>query len=396
MTTKKTTICLIAGTRPEVIKMAPVFFALQRSDKLKPYWLSTGQHREMLYQAMASFGIQADIDLGLMQLNQTPEDLTARTMIEVGKVISKLRPSAVLVQGDTSTVLASALAAFYQKIPIGHIEAGLRTYDMLSPWPEEMNRRLIAPLCHWNFAPTPKALENLRSEKIPQERCYMTGNTVIDTLFWMRDQIATEPESQINRCRRLGISDSFVQSFIELKHRRRILLTLHRRESFGKDMVEICHGIRKILERNPDCGLICPMHLNPMARAPVKKILGNLSQVSLIEPVSYSDFVWLMNKALFIISDSGGVQEEAPSLGKPVLIVRTTTERPEGVDAGTCRIVGANQEKILIEAEILLRDKSSYLNRSSLNNPYGDGHASEKIVNVLTNDLKIDETHSHI
>ncbi|MBC7624914.1 MAG: UDP-N-acetylglucosamine 2-epimerase (non-hydrolyzing) [Aeromicrobium sp.] len=387
MTSKKRTVCLVAGTRPEVIKLAPVFFALQRSDELQPYWLSSGQHRQMLDQAMASFGIRADVDLGLMRPSQTPAELTARAITRVGRVLSKLRPSAVIVQGDTSTALAAALAAFYQKIPIGHVEAGLRTHDMLSPWPEEMNRRLIAPLCHWNFAPTPQAVTNLTSERIPAHRCHITGNTVIDALYWMRDKVAADPEIESSRALRLGMSTSFVQTFIEQTERRWILLTLHRRESFGDGMVEICNGIRRVLERNPDCGVVCPMHLNPMARAPVKEILGSSSQIALIEPVNYSDFVWLMDKAYFIVSDSGGVQEEAPSLGKPVLVVRATTERPEGIDAGTCRLVGAEQDKIVLEAELLLQDANSYRIRSYLNNPYGDGGASEKIIKVIARDL---------
>lgn len=383
----KRTVCLVAGTRPEVIKLAPVYFALQQSERLKPIWLSTGQHRQMLDQAMSAFGIEADFDLDLMQEGQTLPDLTSRTIQKVSSLFLELKPDAVIVQGDTTTVLSSALAAFYQKIKIGHVEAGLRTYDMSSPWPEEMNRRLIAPICRWNFSPTNQAMKNLLSENITENYCHVTGNTVIDSLLWMKDKIESNP-AKSSECRdRLGISNNFWNRFIEAKHEKWILLTLHRRESFGDGLESICLALREILEKNPDYGLLCPMHLNPLAREPVMKYLHGLEQVALIEPAGYEDFIFLMNRCHFIVSDSGGVQEEAPTLGKPVLVVRETSERMEGVEAGTCRLVGTDLKSIAREANLLICNPNEYSLRSALKNPYGDGKAAVRITEILELEL---------
>lgn len=387
MSDDKKVVCLIAGTRPEVIKLAPVYFALQQSESLRPVWLATGQHRQMLDQAMSAFGITADFDLDLMQEAQTLTDLTSRTIDKVGALLSELKPAMVIVQGDTTTVLSSALAAFYQKIPIGHVEAGLRTYDMNSPWPEEMNRRLIAPICRWNFSPTEQARKNLLSERIPADHCHVTGNTVIDSLLWMNEKIESDPAKH-GECRsRLGISEEFWNRYIETGKEKWILLTLHRRESFGEGLVNICLTLRDILEKNPDYGLLCPMHLNPSARGPVLQYLGGLDQVELIEPAGYEDFIFLMNRCHFIVSDSGGVQEEAPTLGKPVLVVRETSERMEGVEAGTCRLVGTDQQALIREADLLMGDEKEYASRSTLKNPYGDGKAAVRIRKILESEL---------
>lgn len=387
MTIMKKAVCLVAGTRPEVIKLAPVYFSLQQSERLKPIWLSTGQHRQMLDQAMSAFGVQADFDLDLMQEGQTLPDLTSRTIQKVSKLFLELKPEAVIVQGDTTTVLSSALAAFYQKIPIGHVEAGLRTYDMGSPWPEEMNRRLIAPICRWNFAPTNQAKNNLLSESIAADRCHMTGNTVIDSLLCMKDKIESNPVKSAECRNRLGISQKFWNRFIEVKHEKWILLTLHRRESFGNGLENICFALRELLEKNRDYGLLCPMHLNPSAREPVMRHLHGLEQVALIEPAGYEDFIFLMNRCHFIVTDSGGVQEEAPTLGKPVLVVREVSERMEGVEAGTCRLVGTDQKKIVLEASLLIANSTEYSLRSALKNPYGDGKAAMRITQILESEL---------
>jgi len=341
----------------------------------------------MLDQAMSAFGLRADFDLDLMQEGQSLTDLTSRALLKVGNLLSELKPDAVIVQGDTTTVLSAALAAFYQKIQIGHVEAGLRTYDMNSPWPEEMNRRLIAPICRWNFSPTEQARRNLLSEKVDPDRCHVTGNTVIDSLLWMNNKILSSPEKSDECQSRLGVPAQFWNQYIEDEKSSWILLTLHRRESFGEGLENICLALREILEKYPDCGLLCPMHLNPSARGPVMKHLAGLEQVALVEPAGYEDFIFLMNRCHFIVSDSGGVQEEAPTLGKPVLVVRETSERMEGVEAGTCRLVGTDKTSIVHEASLLLNDPNEYSSRSALKNPYGDGKAALRIKAVLESEL---------
>ena len=389
-------IALIVGTRPEVIKMAPVYFALQASATLQPLLISTGQHREMLAQALGVFGLQPDIDLGLMQPGQTLPDLTARVLTSMTTVLRERRPAAVLVQGDTTTVLGATLAAFYEKIPVGHVEAGLRTYDFEAPWPEEMNRRLADPISRWCFAPTEWSAANLRAERIPADRIFVTGNTVVDALLWVREKLrltglaATEV---VSRChipaefadRYLSGHSGFrsPSSALASTPPRWVLITGHRRESFGQGFENICRAVAQLAERYPDLGLLYPVHLNPHVQEPVRRILGQNPRVALIPPVGYEDFIWLMDRAHFVLSDSGGVQEEAPSVGKPVLVMRDTTERPEGIDAGTCRLVGTDPATILREAALLLDDAADYALRSALKNPYGDGRAAEKIVDVL-------------
>lgn len=388
----KKIVAIVAGTRPEVIKMAPLWFSLRKSPVLEPLLISTGQHREMLDQAFGVFGLTPDIDLGLMQPSQTLSDLTARVLASMTAVIRERQPAAVLVQGDTTTVLGTALAAFYERIPIGHVEAGLRTYDFDAPWPEEMNRRLVDPISNWCFTPTDWSAANLHSERTPKERIYVTGNTVVDALLWVREKLAaTGPKVHeiVSRC---SIPTNFATRYLEAidignSPKRWVLITGHRRESFGEGFENICYAINNLAERYPDLGLLYPVHLNPRVQEPVRRILGANPRVALIPPVGYEDFIWLMDRAHFVLSDSGGVQEEAPSVGKPVLVMRTTTERPEGIQAGTCRLVGTDPQRILAEAATLLDDAQDYARRSALKNPYGDGLASSRITDILSKDL---------
>ena len=387
----KKKVALIVGTRPEVIKMAPLVFALKASTSLEPVLLSTGQHREMLDQAMATFELTPDADLGLMEPGQTLPGLMARAITAVTDYLERDRPDAVLVQGDTTTVLAGGMAAFLADVPVGHVEAGLRTGNMRSPFPEEMNRRLTSPLARWHFCPTAGSQSNLESELIEPSACHVTGNTVVDSLLWVRYQLEKRGVSGSAVAERLGIPPAFAERYLSAKCQLPtadfVLVTGHRRESFGGGFERICEAILGLQEKHPDVGILYPVHLNPKVQEPVNRLLGECSGVALCKPAGYEDFVWLMNQAKFMLSDSGGVQEEAPSLGKPVLVMRETTERPEGVDAGTCRLVGTDPVKILEEADILLSDRDEYTRRSALQNPYGDGEAAKRIVEVLERDL---------
>jgi UDP-N-acetylglucosamine 2-epimerase (non-hydrolysing) len=387
----KKTVAIVVGTRPEVIKMAPLWFALRQSSVLEPLLISTGQHREMLEQAFGVFGLIPDIDLGLMQPGQTLSDLTARVLSSMTQVLRQRRPAAVLVQGDTTSVLGTALAAFYERIPVGHVEAGLRTYDLDAPWPEEMNRRLADPISRWCFAPTEWSAANLRSERTPPERIHVTGNTVVDALLWVREKLQRSgltAEAVGARCAiPPGFAAEYLGSDSGYADKRWILITGHRRESFGEGFENICRAISELADRYPDLGLLYPVHLNPRVQEPVRRILGDNPRVALIPPVGYEDFIWLMDRAHFVLSDSGGVQEEAPSIGKPVLVMRTTTERPEGVDAGTCILVGTDPRRIVAEASMLLDDKPDYARRSALKNPYGDGLSARRIAGILEKEL---------
>jgi UDP-N-acetylglucosamine 2-epimerase (non-hydrolysing) len=380
---EKKKVVVVAGTRPEVIKMSSVYMELQRSDLLEPVFLSTGQHREMLAQAFGAFNLVPDHDLELMKPGQDLTGLTARVLQAVGAYLEETRPDAVLVQGDTTSVLASAMAAFYENIPVGHVEAGLRTYDMQSPWPEEMNRRLVSPLCRWHFLPTEVSKANLLQEKICEASCHVTGNTVIDSLLWMSNKVNAEEDRTGAVAERLNIPASFRENFLEQKDKRWILVTAHRRESHGGGFDDICTALRQLVEDHPEVGILYPVHLNPAVRKPVMEQLGNHERIALVEPAGYEDFVWLMNRCYFALSDSGGVQEEAPSLGKPVLVMRDTTERPEGVEAGTCELIGTDPKKICTAARVLLEEGAEYERRSQLKNPYGDGEAAKRIRTIL-------------
>ena len=370
MTTQR--ILVLVGTRPEVIKMAPVIMALRRDDAFDCRLISTGQHREMLAQALAVFDLEPDADLAVMRANQTLSGLTARILEGITGVYRRHRPDAVLVQGDTTTVLAGSLAAFYEHVPVGHVEAGLRTHNFDAPWPEEMNRCLTDRIATWCFAPTDLSRQNLLDEGVGPERVFVTGNTVIDALLWVREKVQRQTPTLPD-----GLAD-FVDAH------RTILVTAHRRESFGEGFERMCHAMLRIVETFDDAALVYPVHLNPNVREPVMRILGAHERIRLIEPLSYEPFIWLMDRCVLALTDSGGVQEEAPSLGKPVLVMRETTERPEGIDAGTARLVGTDTEMIFNEVALLLSDHSEYARRSQIVNPYGDGHASARIVEALT------------
>jgi len=380
------TVALIVGTRPECIKMAPLYFELARSKKIRPILVATAQHRQMLDQTLAVFGLKPDVDLNLMQPGQGLPDLTARVLTSMSSWLTMARPDAVLVQGDTTTVLGSALAAFYANIPIGHVEAGLRTDDLRAPYPEEMNRRLTAPLVRWNFCPTQQARENLLSEAIDDASCSVTGNTVVDALFWTRERMQGQVDvAEI--ANRLEVPTEFARRFLADRTAKWLLVTGHRRESFGQGFEEVCRALQQLTERHPDLGVLYPVHLNPLVRDPVHRLLGKNPRIALIPPASYVDFVWLMDRAKVILTDSGGVQEEAPSLGKPVLVLRNTTERVEAVSAGTCTLVGTDPARICAETSRLLDDQAEYLRRSRLQNPYGDGTAAARIREVLEREL---------
>ncbi len=380
-------IAIVAGTRPEVIKMAPVYAALKQSALLEPRLISTGQHRHMLDQAFGVFGLTPDVELSLMQPGQGLSDLTARIVTGMTGALRELRPAAILLQGDTTTVLGSALASFYERVPIGHVEAGLRTGNMDSPFPEEMNRRLTSPLSRWNFCPTVLSRENLLREGIAADQCHVTGNPVIDALLWVRERIRARGVVPEDIAGRMGIPPAFVRRFLGESPGRWVLVTGHRRESFGDGFERICAAINRLTETYDDLGVLYPVHLNPQVQEPVKRLLGKNPRVALTEPAAYEDFIWLLDRCTFALSDSGGVQEEAPSLGKPVLVMRETTERPEGVTAGTCTLVGTDPDRILREAVALLSDSQEYLRRASLRNPYGDGQASARIREILERSL---------
>ena len=382
------TVALIVGTRPECIKLAPLHAALLRSPRLRPLLVSTGQHREMLAQSFASFGLKPDGDLQLMQPGQSLPELTARVITSVGAWLAEVRPAAVIVQGDTTTVLGAALAAFYAGIPVGHVEAGLRTGDLRSPFPEEMNRRLTSPLARWNFCPTEQSRANLSREGIAPSSCYVTGNTVIDALLTTKARLAAAQPDIISLSARLGITATFATAYLARPTARWILVTGHRRESFGPGFEGICQGLRQIVDEHPEVGMIYPVHLNPQVQEPVRRLLGGHPRIALASPAAYEDFVWLMDRASFVLTDSGGIQEEAPALGKPVLVMRENTERPEGVAAGTCELVGTDPRRIAAAAARLLVDQAEYLRRSQLRNPYGDGTASQQILEVLERELR--------
>lgn len=370
-------VTVIIGTRPEAIKMAPIYLALQRDPAFQTTLLATAQHRELLDQVLTVFGITPDIDLNLMQPHQTLSGLSAAILTKVQQVLADTRPDVVLVHGDTATCLFSTLAAFYEKIPVGHVEAGLRTYNFDAPWPEEMNRRLVDPICKWCFAPTDGAAENLRSEKIPENQIYVTGNTVVDALLTIRDIVRSQPVVVP------GLSMK------EIDGKKLILVTGHRRESFGGPFEELCLALRDIVRKHNETVIVYPVHLNPNVQKPVYDILGKEKRIYLIPPVEYLPFIFLMDLCHIIITDSGGIQEEAPSMGKPVLVTRDVTERPEALAAGLSLLVGTHRDKIMTETSRLLSDDSVYEKMAKGTNPYGDGLASNRIVQVLREGFRI-------
>ena len=369
-------VAIIFGTRPEAIKLCPVVLALQNDPAFDCKVCVTGQHKEMLYQVLDVFGVKPDVDLQLMRPNQTLGGLTSRAIAAIDEYLAKENPDIVMVQGDTTTVMAGALAAFYHHIPVAHVEAGLRTGNMLSPWPEEANRVLTTRLAKWHFCPTENNKANLLKEGVNSDSVYVTGNTVIDALQMARDMVVRDPP-QID-----GIPNEWFKSN---DSPRMVLITGHRRENFGDGFEHICTAIKRLAEDFPETHFVYPVHLNPNVREPVNRILGQCCglNVHLIEPQSYLPFVALMNRAYLILTDSGGVQEEAPSLGKPVLVMRDTTERPEAVTAGTVKLVGTDAEAIYREAKLLLIDFKAYANMAMAVNPYGDGNAVRRICDIL-------------
>ena len=368
----KLKVLSILGTRPEAIKLAPVILALQeRPTRFVSKVCVTAQHRELLDQALAPFDIEPDYDLDIMAPNQSLAQVTARAIAGLDEIMAQVQPDVVLVQGDTTTVLCGALAAYYHRVKVGHVEAGLRTGDKYAPFPEEGNRRLVAPLADYHFAPTTQAQEALMNEGIPKANIFVTGNTVIDALLWMRDRV---------RAHRPPLPSGLAEA---LDGRRMVLVTGHRRESFGEGFEDICRAIRVVAAAFPEVAFVYPVHLNPNVREPVYRILGGHERIHLIEPLAYAPFVWLMDRATVVLTDSGGVQEEAPSLGKPVLVMRETTERPEGIAAGNARLVGVQRERIVRELSRLLRDPAEREAMTAVNNPYGDGQAAQRIVDIL-------------
>lgn len=365
MTKKR--ILTIVGTRPEAIKVAPLTIEFsKRPDAIEHILCSTAQHRQMLDQVHAWFGITPDIDLNLMAPNQQLSDFAAKALTEVTRVVAETKPDVVLVQGDTTTAMMAGLAAVMQKVALGHVEAGLRSGNLYNPFPEEINRRVVGSVARYHFAPTPRAAASLKAENIPADWIHMTGNTVIDAL-----RMTLERPVELDL------------PALEQHDLRVILVTAHRRESFGAPFESLCRAIRALADRNPDAVLIYPVHLNPNVREPVGRILAGHPRIHLIEPLSYEKFVHLMARAEILLTDSGGVQEEAPYLGKPALVMRENTERPEAVEAGSAKLVGTEEARIVEAAETLLRDKAAYRAMAQAGSPFGDGKAAERIADIL-------------
>ena len=367
-------ILTVFGTRPEAIKMAPLVHALQANRDLHSAVCITAQHREMLDQVLHLYEISPDYDLNIMRPGQGLTEITSGIINKMEPVLDDYQPDIVLVHGDTTTAFVSSLAAFYKQIPIGHVEAGLRTENLYSPWPEEANRKLTDALANYHFAPTAEAQMNLLAENVPAQKITITGNTVIDGLLWMKEKIENSPLL----LRRLRDLFRFLNPDKKL-----ILLTAHRRESFGQGLENMCKALRTIALNHPDAEILYPVHPNPHVRQPVKRLLTGISNIHLIEPLEYPSFVYLMMQSYLILTDSGGIQEEAPSLGKPVLVMRDTTERPEAVAAGTVKLVGTDINKIVAAVSQLLEHQDAYDRMSRAHNPYGDGHACDRIINVL-------------
>lgn len=365
MTVSTFSLCVILGTRPEAIKLAPVVQQLRNLPDVKTYLILTGQHQEMVEQVMQLFQLDADQNLNIMKPKQTLTEITINSLQGLEKIFTQIKPQLVLVQGDTTTAFAAALAAFYQKIPIGHVEAGLRTNDLFNPYPEEANRRLISQLTQLHFAPTELAVKYLSKSGVTGE-IYQTGNTVIDALLTVAKQ---QPECQI--------------SGLNWEKYRVLLTTVHRRENWGEPLQEIIKGFHLILENFPDVALLLPLHRNPIVREPIQALLGNHPRVFLTEPLDYAQLVGAISRCYLLLTDSGGLQEEAPSLGKPVLVLRETTERPEAIQAGTAKLIGTNSQTIYKVTEELLTTRSTYQNMATAINPFGDGTAAEKIIKII-------------
>jgi UDP-N-acetylglucosamine 2-epimerase (non-hydrolysing) len=376
---QKKKIMLVFGTRPEAIKMAPLYHALKAlPDEFETQLCVTAQHRQMLDQVLKVFEITPDIDLNLMKPGQDLFDVTAGVLHGMRDVLQAHKPDALLVHGDTSTTLTSAMAAFYLGVPVGHVEAGLRTYDLKAPFPEEFNRQVASKLTKWHFAPTDFSRQNLLAERVPEASITVTGNTVIDALFWVLNRI----DADTRRSQAIAELLSRQLNF-DWRNQRFVLMTGHRRENFGNGFLQICHALKDLAARYPAVQFVYPVHLNPNVQQPVNAILADLSNVHLIAPLDYEPFVYLLKHSHIVLTDSGGIQEEAPSLGKPVLVMRDVTERPEAIEAGTVRLVGADRNRIVANVTELLDNQASYTAMSRAHNPYGDGNACERIVSVL-------------
>lgn len=380
-------IMLVFGTRPEAIKMAPLVKEFQKHpDKFETVVCVTGQHREMLDQVLQIFDIKPDYDLNIMKQGQDLYDVTARVLVGMRDVLDKVHPDVVLVHGDTTTSTAAALATFYRQIPVGHVEAGLRTHNIYSPWPEEMNRQITGRIATYHFAPTPLSRQNLLQENVDDSKIVVTGNTVIDALYMVVDKIKSD--TQLSQ----SLNDILAASGYNVNRlnggKKLVLITGHRRENFGDGFISMCRAIKALTEKYPDVDFVYPMHLNPNVRKPIHEVFGEnldgLGNMFFIEPLEYLSFVYLMAKSTIVLTDSGGIQEEAPGLGKPVLVMRDTTERPEALEAGTVKLVGTDYDKIFNEVSALLTDSAAYERMSKAVNPYGDGLACERIVDKFS------------
>ena len=377
---------LVFGTRPEAIKMAPLVKAFQKdTDNFQTIVCVTGQHREMLDQVLDIFEITPDYDLNIMKQGQDLYDVTARVLTGLRDVLKESHPDIVLVHGDTTTSMAAALAAFYQQIPVGHVEAGLRTHNIYSPWPEEINRQLTGRVATYHFAPTPLSKRNLLAEGVAEEQIFVTGNSVIDALYWVVDKIKHSNKLQEELEKVLYKANYDVRRLDS--GRKLVLITGHRRENFGEGFISMCKAIKTLTEKYPGVDFVYPMHSNPNVRRPIHEVFGedlsDLNNMFFIEPLEYLSFVYLMEKSTLVLTDSGGIQEEAPGLGKPVLVMRDTTERPEALEAGTVKLVGTDYDKIVREVSLLLDDTAYYEEMSKAVNPYGDGLACNRIVSML-------------
>lgn len=369
----KRRILVLLGTRPEAIKLAPVILALrERPGRFEVTVCSTGQHREMLRQAMDGFGLKADLDLGLMTPGQSLAGITSLAFSAIDRALGEAGPEIILVQGDTTSAMCGAMCGFYRKIAVGHVEAGLRTGDIFSPFPEEVNRSIIGKVATIHFAPTERSAGNLRREGVADHRIHVTGNTVVDALQWMRARLPADPPPELPAAIAAAIA-----------RRRLVLVTGHRRESFGEGLASICRALRGLAERFEDTEIVYPVHLNPNVQEPVRRILSDHPRIHLLDPVAYPTLLWLMDKATLILSDSGGIQEEAPSFSKPLLVLREVTERPEVIEAGCAILVGTDPARIDAEAGRLLSDRSAYAAMAGKTNPFGDGRSAARIVDAL-------------
>ncbi len=380
-------ILLVFGTRPEAIKMAPLVMEFKKNPtEFNTIVCVTGQHREMLDQVLKVFDIKPDYDLNIMKQGQDLYDITSRVILDMRNVLKECDPAIVLVHGDTTTSMAAALSAFYQKIPVGHIEAGLRTHNIYSPWPEEMNRQITSRIATYHFAPTKLSKENLLNEGVEENRIIVTGNTVIDALHLVVERIKNDITLQEKLKGILSLSGYNIERLS--KGRKLVLITGHRRENFGEGFLQICNAIKTLALKYPEIDFVYPMHLNPNVREPIKEVFGDKNKISniyFIEPLDYLPFVFLMEKSYLVLTDSGGIQEEAPGLGKPVLVMRDTTERPEAIDSGTVKLVGTDYNKIVKEVSTLIDNELFYHLMAKAANPYGDGFASKKIIKFIKN-----------